>query len=91
MSTSANRKMEALSRSWKFEPLYSKCPECGFDLKKLPADIKVLPDTFDELVRRERRNRTRLEKLISIALKKLALKIKLFGQRLVDKCLNTWK
>ncbi len=91
MSTSANRKMEALSRAWKFEPLYSKCPECGCDLKKLPADIKVLPDTFDDLVRRERRNRTRLEKLISIALKNIALKIKIFGQRLADKCLNTWK
>lgn len=91
MSTSANRKMMNLPDGMKFTPVYSKCPKCGCDLKKLPADIKVLPDTFDELVRRERRNRTRLEKLISIALKKLALKIKLFGQRLVDKCLNTWK
>lgn len=91
MSTSANRKMIALPDGMKFTPVYSKCPKCGCDLKNLPADIKVLPETFDELVRRERRNRTRLEKIVSIALKKLALKIKFFGQRLADKCLNTWK
>lgn len=81
MSTSANRKMEVLPEGWKIEPLYSKCPECGCDLTKLPADFKVLPDTFDELIRMKRRNRTRMEKLVSVAFKKLALRIKRLGQR----------
>lgn len=81
MSKSVDRKMEALSRAWKFEPLYSKCPECGCDLRKLPGDFSVLPDTFDELIRMKRSNRTRMEKLVSIAFKKLALRIKRLGQR----------
>lgn len=91
MSTSANRKMVALPRGVKIEPLYSECPRCGCDLTKLPADFAVLPDTFDELIRKERRNRTRMEKLIYVAGKKMSLRIKRFGQRLADKCLSMWK
>ena len=91
MSTSANRKMVALPRGVKIEPLYSKCPECGCDLTKLPEDFKVLPDTFDELIILKRRNRTRMEKVISIVYRKLSLRIKRLGQRLIDKCLKTWK
>lgn len=91
MGTSANGKMQELSRAWKFEALYSKCPECGCDLRKLPKDFKVLPKKFEELIKPKRRNRTRMEKLISIGIKKLLLRIKRFGQRLADKCLRTWK
>lgn len=91
MSTSANRKMVALPRCVKIEPLYSECPKCGCDLTKLPADFAVLPDTLNELIRKERRNRTRMEKLIYVAVKKLSLRIKRFGQRLADKCLSMWK
>lgn len=81
MSSNANRKMVALPRGVKIETLYSECPKCGCDLTKLPADFKVLPDTFDELIRMKRRNRTRMEKLVSMAFKKLALRIKRLGQR----------
>jgi hypothetical protein len=81
MSTNANSKMKVLPGGWRIEPLHSKCPECGCDLTQLPADFKVLPDTFDELIRMKRRKRTRMEKLVSIAFKKLALRIKRLGQR----------
>lgn len=91
MSANVNREMEALSRAWKFEPLYSKCPECGCDLKKLPEEFAVLPDTFNELLILKRQNRTRMEKIISIGRKRMSLRIKRFVQRLEDRCLNTWK
>jgi hypothetical protein len=81
MSSDANRKMVILPDGVTFTPVYSKCPKCGCDLTKLQADLKVLPDTFDELIRMKRRNRTRMEKLVSIAFKKLALRIKRLGQR----------
>lgn len=91
MSTSVDEKMETLSRAWKFEPLYSKCHECGCDLRKTTDDFAVLPDTFDELLILKRRNRTRMEKIISIVRKRMSLRIKRFVQRLEDRCLNTWK
>lgn len=91
MSTSANRKMVALPRGVKIEPLYSECPKCGCDLTKLPADFAVLPDTFDEVIIVKASHRTRTEKLIFVAAKKLSLGIKHFCQRLADKCLSMWK
>ncbi|ENI1210148.1 TPA: hypothetical protein ACHFQG_004887 [Enterobacter hormaechei] len=91
MSSSANRKMVALPRGVKIEPLYSECPKCGCDLTKLPVDFAVLPDTFDEVIIVKGRQRTRMEKMISVAAKKLSVRIKRFGQRLADKCLSMWK
>lgn len=87
----ANRKMKGLPRGWKFEPLYSKCPDCGCDLTKLPEGFKVLPETLQDLIRENRRNRTRMEKRISITRKKLFIAAKHIGQSLADKCLRMWK
>lgn len=91
MSSNANRKMVALPRGVKIETLYSECPKCGCDLTKLPADSAVLPDTFDDVIIVKGRRRTRMEKMISVAAKKLSVRIKRFGQRLADKCLSMWK
>lgn len=91
MSTSANRKMVNLPKGMMFTPVYNKCPKCGCDLKKLPEEFAVLPDTFNELLILKRQNRTRMEKIISIGRKRMSLRIKRFVQRLEDRCLNTWK
>lgn len=91
MNTGENRKLTVLPRGWKIEPLYSKCPDCGCDLKKLPADLEGLQEAVEELVRQERNNRTRMEKKFCIAFKWLSLKVKLLRQRLADKCLKMWK
>lgn len=81
MSTSANRKVVALPRGVKIEPLYSECPKCGCNLTKWPADFAVLSDAFDEVIIVKGRRRTRMEKLISIAFKKVFLRMKLFIQK----------
>lgn len=65
MSTSANRKMVALPRGVKIEPLYSECPKCGCDLTELPDDNKGL-------IKTQGRNQLGLFMSCSVAFRRLA-------------------